>query len=101
MSDHHMTSNNMRGAASNHDSSAGFDGTQNTFNKRTTSVSKPVDRNIIEEMRNLVDSCNVHDWQKRQKSVDQLEAFAQAKSAPIRTSHASFINLVDAYCKLL
>ena len=31
-----------RGAKSNQGSSSGFDGTQNTFNKRTTSVSKPV-----------------------------------------------------------
>ena len=60
MSDHHITM--QRGAASNQGSSSGFDGTQNTFNKRTTSVSKPVDRNLIEEMRNLVDSCNEKDW---------------------------------------
>jgi len=55
----------QRGAMSNHDSSSGFDGTQNTFNKRNTSVSKPVDRGLIEEMRNIVDITNEHDWQKR------------------------------------
>ena len=71
MSDHHLTV--QRGAASNHASSSGFDGTQNTFNKRTTSVSKPVDRNLIEDMKNLVDACNTNDWQKRLKSIDQLE----------------------------
>ena len=42
MSDNHATM--QRGATSNQGSSSGFDGTQNTFNKRTTSVSKPVDR---------------------------------------------------------
>lgn len=70
MSDHHVTM--QRGATSNHGSSSGFDATQNTFNKRTTSVSKPIDRNIIEELRNLVDSCNTNDWQKRLKAIDQL-----------------------------
>ena len=52
-------------------------------------------------MRNLVDSTNTNDWQKRLKAIDQLEQFARAKSATIRNSHASFINLIDAYCKLL
>jgi len=55
---------------SNQGSSSGFDGTQNTFNKRTTSVSKPVDRGIIEEMKTLVDSTTTNDWQKRQKAID-------------------------------
>jgi len=63
LSDHQMTM--QRGAMSNQGSSSGFDGTQNTFNKRTTSVSKPIDRGLIEEMRNLVDSISTHDWQKR------------------------------------
>ena len=91
----------QRGATSNHGSSSGFDNTQNTFNKRTTSVSKPVDRNLVEEMRNLVDSINTNDWQKRLKAIDQLEAFCKARGTPIRNAHASFINLMDAYCKLL
>ena len=99
MSDHHVTM--QRGPASNQGSSSGFDGTANTFNKRTTSVSKPVDRNLVEEMKTLVDSCNTNDWQKRLRAIDQLEQFARTKSAPIKNSHASFINLVDAYCKLL
>lgn len=49
----------------------------------------------------MVDACNTNDWQKRLKAIDNLEAFARGKSKTIRTSHASFINLVDAYCKLL
>jgi len=91
----------QKGPASNQGSSIGFDGTQNTFNRRTTSVSKPVDRNLVEELRNLVDSCNTTDWQKRVKAIDSLEAFARNKSTSIKNSHASFINLMDAYCKLL
>lgn len=68
MSDNHATM--QRGATSNQGSSSGFDGTQNTFNKRTTSVSKPVDRQLVEEMKTLVDSCNTNDWQKRVKAID-------------------------------
>ena len=91
----------QKGPASNQGSSIGFDATQNTFNRRTTSVSKPVDRNLVEELRNLVDSCNTTDWQKRVKAIDSLDAFARNKSTSIKNAHASFINLMDAYCKLL
>ena len=101
MSDHHPQMTMQRGATSNQGSSSGFDGTQNTFNKRTTSVSKPVDRGLVEEMKNLVDNTNTNDWQKRQRAIDQLEQFARAKSTVIRNSPASFINMMDAYCKLL
>ena len=93
----------MGGALSdnNHGSSSGFDATQNTFNKRTTSVSKPVDRAIIEEMKTLVDATSTNDWQNRLKAIDQLEQFSKHKATVIKNSHASFINLMDAYCKLL
>ena len=64
-------------------------------------MSKPVDRQLVEEMKTLVDSCNTNDWQKRVKAIDQLETFTRTKSAPIKNAPASFINLVDAYCKLL
>ncbi len=30
-----------------------------------------------------------------------MEQFAKLKATTIRNSHASFINLIDAYCKLL
>lgn len=52
-------------------------------------------------MKNLVDSINTNDWQKRLKAIDQIEQFARTKSTTVKNSHASFINLIDAYCKLL
>ena len=66
-----------RGAVSNQGSSSGFDGTQNTFNKRTTSVSKPVDRVLLEEFKDLVASANTNDWHKRCKALDTMQAFAE------------------------
>jgi fluoride ion exporter CrcB/FEX len=40
--------------------STGFHGatsTQQTFKKRTTSVSKPVDRQIMEDFKTILDTC--------------------------------------------
>jgi hypothetical protein len=40
--------------------STGFQGassTQQTFKKRTTSVSKPVDRQIMEDFKTILDTC--------------------------------------------
>jgi len=53
-------------------STFGLDNTQNAFKKRTTSVSKPVDRDLMDEFKGLVDACNNSDWQKRLKAIDDI-----------------------------
>lgn len=91
-----------RGASSNHGSSTGFGESQNTFKKRTASVSKPVDRGLIEQFKTLVDGTNTNDWQKRVKAIDNLQQFAESNRGTMRNAApSSFIQLMDAYCKLL
>jgi hypothetical protein len=53
-------------------STFGLDNTQNAFKKRTTSVSKPIDRDLMDEFKSLVDACNNSDWQKRLKAIDDI-----------------------------
>ncbi len=80
----------------------GLDNTQNAFKKRTTSVSKPVDRDLLEEFKGLVDNCSQSDWSKRVKATDVLQDWVSTNSRKIKTAPtSSFISLIDAYCKLL
>lgn len=80
----------------------GMENTQNTFKKRTTSVSKPVDRELVEDFKNLVDNCSQSDWSKRVKATDDLQDWISTNSKKIRAAQtSSFISLIDAYCKLL
>jgi len=57
----------------------GFGQTGNSFaaKKRQASiskgtVSKPIDPNIYEEFRGVIDACQVPDWQKRGEALDAL-----------------------------
>jgi DNA topoisomerase IA len=79
-----------------------FGRSQGTFKKRTTSVSKPVDKNLMETFKNLVDQCATTTWEKRLKAIENLQDFAESSSKAIRNTAASnFIKLVDTYCSVL
>lgn len=84
---------------------AGFsalDNTQSTFKKRTTSLSKPVDRDTMDTFRSLVDACHVSDWQKRIRAIDELHQWTVNNAQKVRSSSsAAFIQLVDVYCQLI
>lgn len=58
----------------------------NTFQKRTTSVSKPVDRDIMDQFRALTDSCGQADWSKRLKAIDELQDWVVRYSKKVRSS---------------
>lgn len=47
------------------DNSAGFANSSGTFKKRTTSVSKPVDKTTMEAFKTLIDQCSTTAWEKR------------------------------------
>jgi len=101
-SEHHLSMPRGAGSHSNQGSSTGFGESQNTFKKRTASVSKPVDRGLIEQFKTLVDATNTNDWQKRVKAIDTLQQFAESNRTTMRSAApSSFIQLMDAYSKLL
>ena len=58
---------------SQEDNSAGFANSSNNFKKRTTSVSKPVDKNLVENFRSLIDQSNTNAWDKRVKAIENLQ----------------------------
>ena len=75
---------------------------QHTFKKRQPSVSKPVDPQLMEEFKNMIHSCNTHDWSKRLQAVDSVNSWITAHSITVKqTQPAKFIQLVDAYCTFL
>lgn len=79
----------------------GFDNTQTTFKHRTTSVSKPVDRQVLEDFKTLCEGTKTSQWNKRVAAIGEIEDFAGRNAGKIRASQASFIGLVDAYCSVL
>jgi hypothetical protein len=75
---------------------------QASFKKRQTSMSKPIDPNIIEEFRAIVQECNTHEWNKRLQSVDKLDAWIQRNQITIKGAPPQkFIQLVDVKCKMI
>jgi hypothetical protein len=60
------------GNQATHNLSSGFDNTQSTFKMRTTSVSKPVDRNLMDNFKALIETANTQDWQKRVQAIDSI-----------------------------
>lgn len=79
----------------------GFDNTQSTFKQRTPSVSKPVDRNLLDTFKDLIEQTRTNDWQKRVRAIDGVQQFAVINAGKIKQSPSSFIGLVDTYCQML
>ena len=81
----------------------GLTGTSNSvFKKRQPSVSKPVDPQIMEEMKNLVANYHTNDWQKRLKFIDDLAQWTEKHSSLVKGAQPSkFIQLADSYCNVI
>jgi hypothetical protein len=51
---------------------------------RNASVSKPIDRNLLDHFKELVDNCSSNDWQKRLKAIDELQQWTESNSRRIK-----------------
>lgn len=89
---------------SNYGASNGFGMTGSSnqaFKKRQASVSKPVDPQLMEDFKNMINSCSTNDWNKRLESIDTLHNWIAQHSISVKqTQPAKFIQLVDVQCKL-
>jgi len=84
------------------DQDDGFANSQGAFKKRTTSVSKPVDKMTMETFKTLIDQCNTPSWEKRLKAIESVQEFAENSSKIIKnTAPSNFIKLIDTYCTFL
>lgn len=65
-------------------------------------VSKPIDPLIMEEFKQIIAEIGTNDWNKRLKAIDNLSDFVKNNVNVIKSSPpAKFIQLIDAYCKVL
>ena len=56
----------------------------------------------MENFRQLIDQSNTNAWDKRIKSIDSLQQFAETNCKTIKNAAPSnFINMVDTYCRFL
>ena len=55
-----------------------------TFKKRQTSVSKPVDPQIMEGFKDLIAQCNTHDWSKRLQLINEINQWIDKYSLTIK-----------------
>lgn len=53
--------------------------------KSSIGVSKPVDPQIIEDMKNIVSNLQTNDWSKRLKGIDELLDYIKTHGNLIRT----------------
>jgi len=73
-----------------------------SFKKRQTSMSKPIDPALMEELREIVQQCNTPDWSQRLRSIDQLDHWITKNYSIIKQAPASkFISLVDIKSKMV
>jgi hypothetical protein len=76
--------------------------TSSAFKKRTTSVSKPVDRDLMDQFKAICDSCNQQDWQKRLRAIDDIQEWVEKYSKRVQSAQTgTFITLIDTYCQLI
>ena len=67
------TNHKDRWSGSAQGTTTGFDNTQTTFKQRTTSVSKPVDRNLLDSFKELLEETRTSDWNKRVRAIDGIQ----------------------------
>ena len=80
--------------------------TNTNFKKKQIQVQKPaikpVDPQILQQFREIIDLCSVSEWEKRLGGIDELNNWIEAYQHIIRNNQQSkFIQLVDTYCKLI
>jgi hypothetical protein len=57
---------------------------------------------LMEEFKQIINELNTNDWNKRLKSIDTLADFVKNNISTIKTAPpAKFIQLIDAFCKVL
>ena len=57
---------------------------QPSFKKRQTSMAKPIDPNLIEELKGIIQSCSSPDWNNRIQSIEQLDSWITKNLALIK-----------------
>ncbi len=61
-----------------------FGGTANNFaGAKSPAISKPIDPQVMEELKNIITALQMNDWQRRLKSIDELQAFVKNNQATI------------------
>lgn len=66
--------------------SNGFGSTSNTFKKTNNLVSKPIDPQVMEEFRTIINDMTTNDWNKRLKTIDILSDFVKNNTTTIRSA---------------
>ena len=54
------------------------------FKKRQPSVSKPVDPKLMEDFKDLINSCQTNDWNARVKAIDSLSNWISVHSITVK-----------------